>query len=119
MKLTEAEWDVMNVLWSEERFALGQMVEALKPVTGWSRNTVYTYLTRMEKKGLVNIDHSQPKPYSARVSREDCARTERKNLLHYVYGGVTGELVAAFLRESSISPEERDRLKKLLDDMEV
>lgn len=119
MKLTEAEWDVMNVLWSGERFALGQVVEALKPVTGWSRNTVHTYLTRMEKKGLVAIDHSQLKPYSARISREDCAKTERENLLRYAYGGMTGDLVAAFLKESAISSEERERLKKLLDDMEV
>lgn len=119
MKLTEAEWDVMNVLWSGKRFALGQVVEALKPVTGWSRNTVHTYLTRMEKKGLVAIDHSQAKPYSAQVSREDCAKAERETLLHCVYGGMAGDLVAAFLKESTISQEERERLKRLLDDMEV
>lgn len=36
-----------------------------------------------------------------------------------VYGGRTGDLVAAFLKETTISPEERDRLKAMLDEMEV
>ena len=50
-RLSEAELAVLNVLWSGKRFNLGQVVDQLKPVTGWSRNTVHTYLTRMESKG--------------------------------------------------------------------
>ena len=119
MKLTEPEWAVLNALWCGERFALGQVVEALQPVLGWSPKTVYTYLTRMEAKGLVTIDRSRPQPYSAAVTREDCARRERDVLLSTVYGGAAGDLVAAFLKESMISQEERDRLRKLLDEMEV
>lgn len=118
-KLTEPEWAVLNVLWAGERMALGEVVEALRPVMGWSRNTVYTYLTRMEGKGLVAIDREQQRPYSAAVSQEACARQERDALLSTVYGGAAGDLVAAFLKESTISAEERSRLRKLLDEMEV
>lgn len=119
MKLTESEWAVLNVLWDGGCFALGDVTEALRPVLGWSRNTVYTYLTRMEGKGLVAIDRSCPQPYSAAISKEACARRERDALLTTVYGGAAGDLVAAFLKESAISPEERDRLKAMLDEMEV
>ncbi|MCD7920079.1 MAG: BlaI/MecI/CopY family transcriptional regulator [Clostridiales bacterium] len=119
MKITEAEWTVLDILWSGQRFALGELTNALKPVNGWSKNTVHTYLTRMEAKGLVAIDHSQPRPYAAAVSREDCARQERDDLLKRVYGGAAGDLVAAFLQESRLSPQERERLRKLLDEMEV
>lgn len=119
-KLTEAEWSVLQVLWQGKRFSLGDVVLALAPVTGWSRNTVHTYLTRMESKGLVSIDRTgEPHGYAAAVSREDCARQERSVLLNKVYGGAVGDLVAAFLRESAITPQERERLRKLLDDMEV
>ena len=122
-RLSDAELNVMNVLWQEnekEGFALGEVVDALKPNTGWSRNTVHTYLTRMEQKGLVAINRtSEPNRYGAAVSREDCAKKERSNLLNKVYGGATGDLIAAFLKESKISEEERDRLRQLLDEMEV
>ncbi|WP_419025022.1 BlaI/MecI/CopY family transcriptional regulator [Emergencia sp.] len=119
-RLSEAELTVLTVLWDGDGFNLGQVVDQLKPITGWSRNTVHTYLTRMEGKGLVIIDRSRdPHRYRAGVSRENCAKNERRNLLEKVYGGAAGDLVAAFLKESKITEEERDALKKLLDEMEV
>ena len=119
MKLTEAEWSVMNVLWSNEQFSLKEITDLLYDTNHWSKNTVHTYLTRMANKGLVNINHEAIKPYSANISKEECAQEERKNLLHKVYKGATGDLITAFLKESPISQEEIERLKKLLDDMEV
>ena len=118
-KLTDAEWTVMEALWTGSD-VLGTIVDALKPSTGWSRNTVHTYLTRMEAKGMVAIDRShEPHTYTAQLSREDCARHERTTLLNKVYGGAAGDMLVAFLKESKITSEERDHLKKLLDEMEV
>lgn len=116
MKLSDAEWAVLEVLWSGEQLALGEITSALQK---WNKNTVYTYLIRMESKGLVQIDRSQPKPYSAAVTREFCARRERNELLTKVYGGAAGDLIAAFLKESAISPAEAERLKQMLEEMEV
>ena len=58
-------------------------------------------------------------PRVAAIDRELCARQARSQLLDKIYGGATGDLIAAFLKESHITPEERDRLRQLLDDMEV
>ena len=119
-KLTDAEWAVLEALWEAPGAPLGELVAALRPAKNWSRNTVHTYLTRMEAKGLVVIDRTlEPHIYSYAGTREDSARSERNNLLNRVYGGVAGDLVAAFLKESHITAEERDALKKLLDEMEV
>ena len=119
-KLTDSEWTVLDVLWQSGPLALGPIVDALKEPTGWSRNTVHTYLTRMEGKGLVSIDRErEPHLYAAAVTREDCAAKARHTLLDRVYRGSAGDLVAAFLKEGSLSADERDRLRKLLDEMEV
>ena len=119
MKLTEAEWSLMEILWSGQRFALKDIAITMGATLGWSKNTVFTYLTRMEAKGLVAIDRSCPKPYAAAVTRESCARQERQELLRKVYGGAAGDLIAAFLKESSMSAQEVQRLRGLLDEMEV
>ena len=122
VKLTDAEWAVLAALWAapENGLALGDATDALRPATGWSRNTVHTYLTRMEHKGLVSIDReAEPHRYHAAVTREACARDARKGFLNTVYGGAAGDLVAAFLKESRISAAERDQLRRLLDEMEV
>ena len=119
MKLSDSEWAVMDILWTGGAFALKDITGALVEVNGWSRNTVHTYLKRMEAKGLVSIDKGAQKPYSAAVSKETCAKEEREELLSKVYDGAAGELLVAFLKESHISAKERDRLRELLDEMEV
>ena len=53
------------------------------------------------------------------MSREQCARQEREELLSKVYGGATGDLIAAFLKDSTLSHGEAERLRQMLDDMEV
>ena len=120
MKLSEREWTVLSALWETGGAELGVLVNELFENTGWSRNTVLTYLTRMEAKGLVRIDkETYPHIYYATLDRENCQQQERQSFLHRVYSGSAGDLIAAFLKEEPISPEERERLRKILDDMEV
>lgn len=120
MKLSDREWSVLNALWETGGAELGTLVAHLHPHTAWSRNTVLTYLTRMESKNLVRIDKdTYPHIYYAVPDRESCQQKERQNFLHRVYSGSAGDLIAAFLKEEPISQEERDKLRKLLDDMEV
>lgn len=119
-KLSDAEWAVLEALWQAPGSPLGELVSALYPQKKWTRNTVHTYLTRMEGKELVSICRdTEPHTYAAAVTREDCARQERSNLLNRVYGGAAGDLLTAFLKESHITAAERDALKQLLDEMEV
>ena len=120
MRLTEAEWSVLSVLWRGERFALGEVTEALREEKKWSRNTVHTYLTRMEAKGMVSyIREGYPRRYQAALSREECLSKERNRFLDQVYKGSTKDLIAAFLQEKPITEQERDELRRLLDEMEV
>lgn len=120
MKLSDREWTVLDALWETDGAELGAIVNILLPDTGWNRNTVLTYLTRMESKGLVSIDKGvSPHLYRATLDRESCRKKERKSFLHRVYSGSAGDLIAAFLKEETISAEERDKLRKLLDEMEV
>ena len=117
--LTDGEWKVMDALWTGGPQTLGQVMERLCPETGWSRTTVHTYLTRMMAKGLVEAQGKTPRHYRASVSREDCAAAERRGLLERAYQGSAGKLVAAFLKDEKLTPQERDELRKLLDEMEV
>lgn len=118
--LTEKEWHVMDVLWQNDGPELGQVVSALESDTGWSRNTVHTYLTRLEGKGAVRIDKTAvPHRYYPAVTREECSAAARNSLVDRVYHGSAGKLVAAFVQEGRLSREEREHLRRLLDEMEV
>lgn len=120
MLISEREWLVLGVLWDSGGATLGQLTQALREETEWNRNTVLTYLTRMEAKGLVSIGkEGYPRIYRAALSREECRAQARTDFLQSVYRGSAGDLVAAFLKESPISSQEREELRRLLDEMEV
>ena len=44
---------------------------------------------------------------------------ERRGLLNRVCRGSAGQMVAAFLKEETLTAQERDELRRLLDEMEV
>ena len=120
VKLSDREWTVLGELWDSGGATLSGLTQALREDTEWNRNTVLTYLTRMEAKGLVSIDKSgHPRLYRAALDRADCQAQERDSFLRRVYRGSAGDLVAAFLKEQALSPGERDDLRRLLDEMEV
>lgn len=120
MNLSEKEWTVLEALWETGGCELGAIVEMLKSKTNWSRNTVHTYLTRMEAKGLVFIDKGvSPHIYKASVGKDKCQQSERKSFLSRVYRGSAGDMIAAFLKEEKLTQKEKDELKRLLDNMEV
>ena len=105
---------------ARQALAAQYVTEALREETGWSRNTVLTYLTRMEAKGLVSVgEEGYPRLYRASVSREDCQAQARSDFLNRVYRGSAGDLVAAFLKEEPLSVTGRESLRRLLDEMEV
>lgn len=120
MNLSEREWTVLNALWKTNGAELGVLVNELYKDTGWNRNTVHTYLTRMESKNLVSIDkNASPHIYRANIDRESCRQKERMSFLKRFYSGSAGDLIAAFLKEEPITSEEKERLRRILDDMEV
>lgn len=118
--LSEREWLVLGALWNSGGATLGELTQTLYEETKWSRNTVLTYLTRMEAKGLVRIDKGgYPSIYRAALDQDACRAQARDTFLKQVYQGAAGDLIAAFLREKPISAQEREELRQLLDEMEV
>ena len=56
MGLTEAEWQVMECLWTAAPRTGRAIIDALHKTTGWSRSTTLTLLRRLEDKGAVSAE---------------------------------------------------------------
>ena len=50
-KISDSEWKVMEILWEKGAATQSEVMDAL--TEGWNKNTVYTFLSRLEHKGLV------------------------------------------------------------------
>jgi BlaI family penicillinase repressor len=53
VKLTEAEWAIMRVVWQHRPCAAGTVQEALAATKSWAYSTVKTTMDRMVRKGLL------------------------------------------------------------------
>lgn len=115
-KISDSEWKIMEIIWEKGSVLQSDIMDALDGK--WNKNTVYTFLSRLEQKGLVAAEGS-PKQYRAAVSREECVAREEESFLNKIYHGSAGKMVTAFLQEGRLSADEVEELKKLLEGMDL
>ncbi|MBN2088515.1 BlaI/MecI/CopY family transcriptional regulator [candidate division KSB1 bacterium] len=115
-KISEAEWQVMKVLWDQSPLTANQIVEQLANEIDWNPRTVKTFLNRLMNKNALGIQQERRVYYYyPLVSRDEYARYERENLLQRVYNGALQPLLAAFLQDQKLSKQEIDELKLILE----
>lgn len=116
-RLPDTELEVMKALWAAGEGTPRTVLEqALEPF-GWATNTVNTYLTRLEKKGFVQVARDRRgNHYTALVSQEDYQAFDSKAVLSQLYG-TPRNFVAALIR-GGLEKGEIDQLRSLLDELE-
>jgi len=115
-KISESEWLVMRVLWSNGSLTANEVVKALTGKTKWKPKTIKTLITRLMKKGAIKFEKEGRKyRYYPAVSEAECVRMERRSFVRRVYGGTTRPMLAAFLEDAKLSAEDISELKKILE----
>ena len=115
--ISDAEWDVMNVLWSAgSPLTAAAVVSRLAGVRDWSPRTVKTLLNRLMNKGALAYElQGKRYLYRPRVAREQCVRDETRSFLSRVFANAPGPMLLQFVAQARLTPEEVEALKKLLE----
>jgi len=115
-QISDAEWEVMKVLWERGALSAGQVVDAVAEQNRWSPRTVKTLLNRLTKKGAVAFEVAgRHYVYRAAVGRDTCIRKETRSFLSRVFDGAVAPAVVHFLEQSRLSPQEIQQLRQMLD----
>ena len=113
--LARRERQIMDVLYKLERGTVGEVVAALPDQPHYS--TVRAQLRVLEEKGHVrHEEHGLRYVYFPAVPRDVARRSALRHLVETFFDGSTEKVVAALLggEVSKISPEEMDRLARLI-----
>jgi BlaI family penicillinase repressor len=114
--ITEAEWQVMKVLWARSPLTAAQVCEALSGHTEWKLSTVKTLIGRLvEKAALSYVPRGREYLYSAAVGEADAVRSESGSFLTRCFDGAVAPMVAHFVEEHRLSESEIKELRALLD----
>lgn len=115
IRLSEAEWKVMNVLWEEAPRTIMQLTHYFQGTTGWTKHTIMTFLKRMEEKGAVRYETGQrAKLYYPKIERTEAALQETEEFLERVFDGRMGLMLNTMVEQKALSGKEISELYEIL-----
>lgn len=118
-EILDTEWDILDALWARERATAREVTEHLERKRGWAYSTTKTLLDRMVDKGLVKARQvGNVWEYEAAMPRKKAQRWAWRRFVDSAFGGALAPTLAFVAEETKLSPQERAKLRALLDELE-
>lgn len=117
MTLGRVQIKIMRVLWLAKSATARQITRELGKTEPIAHSTVQTLLRKMEAKGAVGhrVD-DRAFVYEPLVAERDVAKSAAHEILMRVFNGSVYGLVSHLMAQEQISGEERERLRRLIDE---
>jgi BlaI family transcriptional regulator, penicillinase repressor len=114
---TDAELEILRVLWERGPSTVRQVHESLASGRDTGYTTTLKLMQIMADKGLVTRDEtSRTHVYAARATQETTQRQLVNDLVQRAFGGSAAELVMRALATHKTSADELDEIRRLIDD---
>ena len=108
MRLTDAEWHIMNALWRDYPATAREIAERLPPGIDWAYTTIKTLISRLvEKKAITERKRANTSVYQPILSQEKARRGALRALVNHAFGGALGPLMLFLVEDQKLSPRER------------
>ena len=115
-RISDSEWEVMRILWAENPLTANRIVERLTATTPWKATTIRTLINRLvEKKAIGYEKKDREHHYYPLASESECVQAESRSFLGRVYRGALNPILAAFMENGKLSPEDIKQLKRILE----
>lgn len=80
--ITDAEWEVMKVLWNQSPRTANEVIDAMQDQTEWKPKTIRTLLNRLtQKQALSFTQENRVYAYFPLVSEGECVKSETQSFL--------------------------------------
>jgi BlaI family transcriptional regulator, penicillinase repressor len=114
--ISESEWEIMTVLWEESPLTANDVISTLQERTDWKPKTVRTLLDRLVKKNVVGVNKEQRLyTFFPLYSQDECQHAEAESFVKRIYGGALKSMLVHFIQEDSLSEEDIQELRSMLD----
>lgn len=114
--ITDAEKQIMEVIWKNHTIPSTEIVKQVKSITNWKDNTIYTLLGRLAKKKMIRIDKRvSPNVCTPLITQREYQSGERKSFIQKVYNGSLSLMLANIMEEEHLTEQDIEQLKNILD----
>lgn len=114
-QISEAEFEVMKVVWKHAPINTNEITDHLTKTTPWSPKTIQTLIKRLVTKGaLTYTKQGRIFVYSPLVKENDYISQESASFLERFYDGHITSMLSAYLENDRLTKDEIDSLRSLL-----
>lgn len=109
----DSEYRFMLIVWDAAPIGSGKLVELCGEKLGWKKSTTYNAIRRMCDKGLIRNNNATVEVI---IPKEQVQASESDTFLTRTFGGSLPQFLTAFLSGKTISAEEAEEIKRLIDE---
>ena len=115
MKLTQAEWQIMNALWEKHPATARDIMSRLPKDVKWAYTTLKTMLSRLvEKEAVSEQKQSNTSVYEPLISQRKARLSAFRLLLDQSFDGAMGPLMHFMLEEQKLNAKQKKELIEIL-----
>lgn len=114
-QISEAEFEVMKLVWKHAPISTNEITERLVQTTTWSPKTIQTLIKRLVTKGALSYEkQSRLFVYTPLVDEAEYINQESSTFLNRFYDGHLTSMISAYIDNGRLSEAEINDLRSLL-----
>ena len=114
-QITEAEYEVMKIVWKYAPINTNEITEKLFATSSWSAKTKQTLIKRLVNKGALTYEkNSRVFVYTPLVKESEYISQESNSFLNRYYDGDITAMLSAYIENDKLSETEIETLRSLL-----
>ncbi|MGX7091796.1 CopY/TcrY family copper transport repressor [Hutsoniella sourekii] len=115
--ITDAEWEVMRIVWAQEGLTSREIIDRAQSVTNWKEGTLKSLINRLVSKNiLVNKGQKRPAEYFPSLSQSKATQEELADIFGRICNKKAGMAIQDLIQQASLS---RADCQALIDTLET
>ena len=112
-KLYDAEYRLMDLVWSLEPVNSTALSRMCLERFGWKKSTSFNLIRKLLERGFLRNEQAT---VTAQIKREQVRRYESTAVVDKSFGGSLPAFVAAFLQEKRLTEAEAEELRRMIEE---
>lgn len=116
IKITDAEWEVMRVVWAHGSVTSREIIEILESKMQWKAPTIKTLIGRLVEKGALNTEQEGRKYiYSANIEEREAVGSFTNDIFDRICRKNVGNVIESIIKDHTLSFDDIQRLEEILE----
>lgn len=116
IQISSSEWEVMRVVWANDRVTSKEIRDVLEQKMEWKPATTKTFIGRLVKKGILETEKEGNKfIYSPTITEEKFLKINLQETFGKICSRDVGNTIVHLISNATLSFKDIDKLEKAME----